>query len=87
MSDPDQHENAAEPDAGVVDSTNTADADGTLAGEGSVDDSADDAVDDGLLSRLRVIEDQPLGDRAAALTQIHDELRARLEASDSPRGA
>jgi len=38
-----------------------------------------------LLSRLRVIEDQPLADRAAALTQVHDELRARLEAGDAPR--
>lgn len=38
-----------------------------------------------LLSRLRLIEDQPLADRAAALTQVHDELRARLEAGDTPR--
>ncbi len=38
-----------------------------------------------LLSRLRVIEDQPLADRAAALTQLHDELRARLESGDAPR--
>lgn len=78
MSDP-EHEPS---DDRVVDDESVDDA----AAE-TVDDSADDAVDDGLLSRLRVIEDQPLGDRAAALTQIHDELRARLEASDSPRGA
>lgn len=38
-----------------------------------------------LVSRLRVIEDQPLADRAAALAQIHDELRARLESGDMPR--
>lgn len=38
-----------------------------------------------LLSRLRVIEDQPLGDRAAALAHVHDELRARLESGDAPR--
>ncbi len=38
-----------------------------------------------LVSRLRLIEDQPLADRAAALAQIHDELRARLESGDSPR--
>ncbi len=38
-----------------------------------------------LVSRLRVIEDQPLADRAAALAQIHDELRARLESGDTPR--
>jgi hypothetical protein len=38
-----------------------------------------------LVSRLRVIEDQPLEDRAAALAQVHDELRARLESGDAPR--
>jgi hypothetical protein len=38
-----------------------------------------------LVSRLRVIEDQPLGDRADALAQVHDELRARLESGDAPR--
>ncbi|WP_166869722.1 MULTISPECIES: hypothetical protein [unclassified Salinibacterium] len=38
-----------------------------------------------LVSRLRLIEDQPLADRAAALAQVHDELRARLESGDSPR--
>jgi len=39
---------------------------------------------DALLSRLRVIEDQPLDTRAAALAQLHDELRAALEAGDLP---
>jgi hypothetical protein len=38
-----------------------------------------------LLSRLRVIEDQPLDTRADALAQVHDELRAQLEAGDSTR--
>ena len=38
-----------------------------------------------LVSRLRLIEDQPLADRAAALAQVHDELRARLESGDAPR--
>ncbi len=38
-----------------------------------------------LLSRLRVIEDQPLQARAEALNQIHDELRAQLEAGDATR--
>lgn len=38
-----------------------------------------------LLSRLRLIEDQPLEHRAAALSQVHDELRARLESGDAPR--
>ncbi|HEY0261306.1 MAG TPA: hypothetical protein VGC18_15800 [Lacisediminihabitans sp.] len=34
---------------------------------------------DALLSRLRLIEDQPLEQRAAAFTQIHDRLQATLE--------
>jgi hypothetical protein len=38
-----------------------------------------------LLSRLRVIEDQPLESRAEALAQVHDELRAQLEAGDATR--
>ena len=37
---------------------------------------------DALLSRLRVIEDQPLEARAAAFTQLHDELQHRLEGGD-----
>lgn len=39
--------------------------------------------DDALLSRLRVIEDQPLETRAEHLSQIYDELRAALEAGDA----
>jgi len=38
-----------------------------------------------LLSRLRVIEDQPLEMRAESLAQVHDELRAQLEAGDAAR--
>jgi hypothetical protein len=38
-----------------------------------------------LLSRLRVIEDQPLETRAAAFAQIHEELQSALENADSPR--
>lgn len=41
---------------------------------------------DGLLSRLRLIEDQPLAARAEALGRVHDELRARLESGDASRG-
>ena len=41
------------------------------------------SVDDAgaLLSRLRVIEDQPLEARAAAFVQIHDRLQSTLEGS------
>jgi hypothetical protein len=38
---------------------------------------------DALLSRLRVIEDQPLESRAAAFTQLHEQLQARLEGGDT----
>jgi len=40
---------------------------------------------DALLSRLRLIEDQPLETRAEAFGQINDELQARLESGDIPR--
>ena len=39
---------------------------------------------DALLSRLRLIEDQPLDQRATAFAQIHDELQAGLEGGDTP---
>jgi hypothetical protein len=48
-----------------------------------LDDGASDESD-ALLSRLRLIEDQPLDTRAAALAQVHDRLQARLEGSDTP---
>jgi hypothetical protein len=37
-----------------------------------------------LLSRVKVIEDQPLETRAEAFAQLHDELRSTLEGGDSP---
>jgi hypothetical protein len=39
---------------------------------------------DALLSRLRVIEDQPLDTRAEAFAQLHEQLRSTLEGGDSP---
>ena len=51
--------------------------------EARADADRDDETD-ALLSRLRLIEDQPLGRRAAAFTQVHDELRSALEGGDSP---
>ena len=38
---------------------------------------------DALLSRLRVIEDQPLDTRATAFAQLHDQLQVRLEGGDA----
>ncbi|CAN5361148.1 hypothetical protein BH11ACT3_BH11ACT3_19590 [soil metagenome] len=36
-----------------------------------------------LMTRLRVIEDQPLEARAESLAQLHEELRSALEAGDN----
>ena len=47
--------------------------------------STPESEPDALLSRLKVIEDQPLADRAEALAQLHDELRTALEAGDAAR--
>jgi hypothetical protein len=38
-----------------------------------------------LLSRLRLIEDQPLESRAEAFAQIHEQLQSALESSDQLR--
>ena len=38
--------------------------------------------DEALVPRLRVIEAQPLDQRAAAYAQVHDELKSRLEGGD-----
>jgi hypothetical protein len=40
---------------------------------------------DALLSRLRLIEDQPLDQRAAAFAGLHDALQSTLEGGDSTR--
>jgi hypothetical protein len=59
--------------------------DETSVGEESVSEESVDA--DALLSRLRLIEDQPLETRAAAFAQINDELQSRLEGTDAIRPA
>ena len=41
---------------------------------------------DALMSRLRVIEDQPLESRAERLAQVYEELRATLESGDARSG-
>ena len=50
----------------------------------ATDDHLGDDERDALLSRLNLIEDQPLEARAAAFTQLHDELRSALEGGDAP---
>jgi len=42
--------------------------------------------DEALVSRLALIDERPLGDRAAAFRQLHDELRQQLEATDGDAG-
>lgn len=54
-------------------------------GEQGDDDASAPSDHDGLVSRVRVIDDQPLGDRAEAYGQLVEELRTQLEGSDSPR--
>ena len=52
----------------------------------AVDAPAAETRDDepsALVARLRVIEEQPLETRAESLAQLHDELRAMLEAGDA----
>ena len=41
------------------------------------------SVHDGLMSRVRVIEEQPLARRAEAYGALHTELSSRLEQSDA----
>ena len=42
---------------------------------------------DGLMSRVRVIEEQPLARRAEAYGALHTELSSRLEQSDAGAAA
>ena len=53
-------------------------SDGTASAEPGRDDEPS-----ALVTRLRVIEDQPLETRAEALAQLHDELATMLEAGDA----
>ncbi|MFS4505800.1 hypothetical protein ACMA46_06130 [Clavibacter sp. Sh2141] len=48
----------------------------------------DHDVAEELVSRLELIEGQPLDERAASFALLHDELRTRLEGGDgaTPRG-
>lgn len=42
----------------------------------------DDGLDEALVSRIELIEERPLAERAAAYGAVHDELRALLEGGD-----
>lgn len=41
----------------------------------------EDETGEGLVSRVRVVEQQPLAQRAAAYAALHDELACRLESA------
>lgn len=41
---------------------------------------------DALVSRVHLIEDQPLDERAAAFAQVHNTLQATLEGTTGSRG-
>lgn len=71
---------AAEPQAtGEPGAATEPGATGELRGANAEPRSESDA----LLSRLRLIEDQPLESRAAAFTELHEQLQHRLEGGDS----
>ena len=48
---------------------------------------ADETADRELISRLRVIEEQPLAERSAAYAALHDELARRLESGPADSGS
>ena len=49
-------------------------------------ETTDDTGAEGLVSRVRVIEQQPLAARAEAYASLHDELAHRLEQAPSDAG-
>ncbi len=53
-----------------------------LSGRTPGDGASSDADGDGLVSRLRVIEDQPLEARADAYGALHAELKSVLDSAD-----
>lgn len=75
---------------GSGDAAAAADAVGTVdaPSDAAEVDAGDADVAEELVSRLELIEGQPLGERAASFALLHDELRARLEGGDgaSSRG-
>ena len=76
-------------EAGIHGSGDPSDATALLSADAAAEGAAGEPdVAEELVSRLELIEGQPLGERAASFALLHDELRARLEGGDgaSPRG-
>ena len=61
--------------------TMTDEMDGEAVTDAPVNDTPVNDTD-ALLDRIRLIEDQPLEQRAAAFTQLHEQLQAALEGAD-----
>lgn len=71
----------------IVADTESTEIESTVS-EGAVSKHAGGSEEtNALLSRLRLIEDQPLESRAAAFAQIHEELQTRLDSGDASAGA
>ncbi|GAB2817697.1 hypothetical protein GCM10027022_04600 [Alpinimonas psychrophila] len=51
---------------------------------GSVNVHPESEANEGLMSTLSVVEDQPLDQRAEGYTQLYDALRTQLEGGDLP---
>jgi hypothetical protein len=56
---------------------------GTSGAVGEAVETVSTHETDALLSRLRVIEDQPLATRADAYAHVHEQLQAELEGGDT----
>jgi hypothetical protein len=64
------------------------DSDTSIENADSTSGNADSGGEtNALLSRLRLIEDQPLESRAVAFAQVHEELQSRLDSGDTASGA
>jgi hypothetical protein len=67
----------------MSDETGTSGAVGEAGTSGEETETVSTHETDALLSRLRVIEDQPLATRADAYAHVHEQLQAELEGGDT----
>ncbi|WP_336662375.1 hypothetical protein [Leucobacter sp. USHLN154] len=75
MSETENREERTSPEAGGA-------AEGGLPSAADSFDLGTGEADDGLLSRIELIESQPLSHRAQKFEQVHDELLAELQRGD-----
>ena len=55
----------------------------SMTSDGATANGSGEAGTDELVSRLLLIEDQPLDERAVAFAHVHDELQSALERGDA----